>query len=118
QPAPTFVSARTYHGRPAVPLSGDGSAWRRGGVLDHRAAVAAADQDDAEQQARGGEGGADEEGVLEAVGEGLGDRGWIAGGLGGGERLVADRVGHRREDREPEGAADLLGGVDEARGEA
>src|SRR3954454_14119017 len=75
--------------------------------LDVRLAVRGADQEERCEEAEDGEAGADEEGGGEAVGE--------DGGVAGG----ADRgVGDRREDSEAEGAADLLGGVDEAAGEA
>src|SRR6476646_8129346 len=70
-------------------------------------AVRGADQEQGGDEAEEGEAGADEEGGGEAVGEGRG----VLGGADLG-------VGDRGEDGEAEGAADLLGGVDQAAGEA
>src|SRR3954453_21952004 len=71
------------------------------------AAVAAADQDEGEDEAEESDRGAAEEGGLEAIRQ-VADIGDVAG-VGGRDR---------REDREADGAPDLLRGVDQAAGEA
>jgi len=75
--------------------------------LHVRAAVGIADQEEGGEEAENGEAGADEEGLLEPFGE--------DGGVVG---VADDAVGDCGEDGEAEGAADLLGGVDQAAGEA
>ena len=85
---------------------------RRGGGLGVLARVARGDQHRGEDGAGEGEPGADQERVLEAVGER--DRA-VAHAVG--DRRARRAVGDRDEDREAERAADLLGGVHEPRRE-
>ena len=72
------------------------------------AAVARGDHHEREQRADEGEARADEEGALEALRERGGEA--FAAAL---QEVLRARVGDRREDRQPERPADLLGGVDE-----
>ena len=83
---------------------------RRRGVL---AAVARGDHHRGEHRSEDGEPGADEERVVEALGEG---HRRVA--HAGGERVARAAVRHRGEDRQAERAAHLLGGVDQAGGES
>jgi hypothetical protein len=71
----------------------------------------AGDQDHGEDRPEDGEARADGERPLEALGQRDRDR------AAGGRDVTRAAVGDRRQDREPERAADLLRGVDQARGQ-